>query len=81
MNLDEEVADLDVRMGKQGTYVDGLSEWPVSCMEDALATIGRGASNRMVASNHVNEHSSRSHLVTLIKVILIASSLTNSCVI
>jgi hypothetical protein len=68
LNLEDEAADLDVRMGKQGTYVDGLSEWPVANMEDALATIGRGASNRMVASNHVNEHSSRSHLVTLIKI-------------
>ena len=57
-----------MRVGKLGTYVDGLSEWPIRNMEDALATIARGAANRMVASNHVNEHSSRSHLVSLIKV-------------
>ena len=64
----EGVDNLDVRMGKQGTYVDGLTDWPIKTMEDALETIGRGASNRRVASNGVNEHSSRSHLVTLIKV-------------
>ncbi|CAE7839158.1 KIN14J, partial [Symbiodinium microadriaticum] len=67
LTLDEETVDLDVRMGKTGTYVDGLGEYPIRTLDDALETIGRGAANRMVASNHVNEHSSRSHLVSLIK--------------
>ena len=66
MNNDD--TDLEVRLGKQGTYVEGLSEWPISGVEDALALFSRGQSNRQVASNNVNEHSSRSHLVILVKV-------------
>ena len=60
--------DLEVRLGKQGTYVHNLSEWPVKTVDDALELFARGQSNRQVASNNVNEHSSRSHLVILVKV-------------
>lgn len=59
---------LDVRVGKQGVYVDMLSEWPVRCIEEALSIIDRGSDNRRTASNNVNERSSRSHLVVMVKV-------------
>jgi len=61
-------AELEVRMGKNGTYVDNLSEWPIESVEDALTHFTRGQSIRQVASNNVNEHSSRSHLVILVKI-------------
>jgi kinesin family protein C2/C3 len=60
---------LDIRIGKQGTYVDMLSEWPVRCIEEAISILDRGSSNRQNASNNINERSSRSHLVVIIKVI------------
>lgn len=60
--------DLEVRMGKQGTHVHNLSEWPVHSVDEALTLFARGQSNRQVASNNINEHSSRSHLVVLVKV-------------
>lgn len=65
VNIDE---TLEIRVGKTGTFVNELSEWPVRCLEEALSLIDRGSSNRHVASNNVNEHSSRSHLVLIIKV-------------
>jgi hypothetical protein len=66
--LDTSGEDLEVRMGKQGTHVHSLSEWRVQSLNEALALFARGQSNRQVASNNVNEHSSRSHLVILVKV-------------
>lgn len=66
--LDLSGDDLEVRLGKQGTHVHNLSEWRVRTVDEALELFSRGQSNRQVASNNVNEHSSRSHLVILVKV-------------
>ncbi len=58
---------LEIRIGKQGTFVNNLSEWPIRCTEEAISLMERGMISRHVASNNFNEHSSRSHLVTLVK--------------
>lgn len=68
LTLELNADDLDIRIGKQGTFVNNLSEWPVRCVEESFSLMDRGAINRHTASNNVNEHSSRSHLVTIIKV-------------
>ena len=59
---------LEIRVGKNGVYVDMLSEWPVRCIEEAVSIIERGCDNRRTGTNNVNERSSRSHLVLIVKV-------------
>ena len=59
---------LEVRVGKAGAFVEGLSEWVVRSTEEVKALMAQGQQNRRVASNNVNEHSSRSHGVILVKV-------------
>ena len=59
---------LDVRLGKDGSFVEGLSEWDVADEEEVLALIEKGQGLRKVASNNINEHSSRSHLAIIVKV-------------
>ena len=59
---------LDIRVGKNGCFVEGLSEWVVQSAVEVGALLTQGAVNRRVASNNVNEHSSRSHMVVLVKV-------------
>jgi hypothetical protein len=59
---------LEVRMGKEGVFVEGLSEWSVTNVTEVNETITRGGHSRTIASNNVNEHSSRSHLVILVRV-------------
>ncbi len=59
---------LEVRLGKDGSFVEGLSEWDVAGEEEVLALIEKGQGLRKVASNNINEHSSRSHLVIIVKV-------------
>jgi hypothetical protein len=66
--LDSRGDDLEVRLGKQGTHVHNLSEWRVRSVGEALELFARGQSSRQVASNNVNEHSSRSHLVIQVKI-------------
>jgi hypothetical protein len=80
LSMESSVDDhLDIRVGKQGVYVDMLSEWPVRCIEEAVSIIDRGSDNRRTASNNVNERSSRSHLVIMVKVcfVKIIIGLTN----
>lgn len=62
--------DLELRVGKkgQGVYVEDLSEFQVKSIEDVRALMSRGNNNRTVSSNNINEHSSRSHLVIMIRV-------------
>lgn len=61
-------ASLEVRMGKDGTFVENLTEWPVRNVDEVSSLIAMGGTNRQTASNNVNEHSSRSHLVIIVKV-------------
>ena len=48
--------------------VENLSEKVISNMEEVVAMLALGTKNRRVASNNVNEHSSRSHLVMVVRV-------------
>jgi kinesin family protein C2/C3 len=54
---------LEVRQSAGGNVVPGLSAVPVSSIEEVLALMERGASNRAVGSHDMNEHSSRSHSI------------------
>ena len=65
---DFDFTDLEIRMGKQGVFVEHLRELPVEDMLEVQTLILKGCQNRQTASNNVNEHSSRSHLVIIIKV-------------
>lgn len=69
LSMETSVDDaLEIRVGKQGVYVDMLSEWPVRCIEEATSLIERGCDKRQEADNNMNERSSRSHLVITVKV-------------
>ena len=47
----------------EGIYVEGLSEFLVTCPGDCLGIIARGEANRAVRGTHMNEYSSRSHSI------------------
>ncbi|DAZ98660.1 TPA: hypothetical protein N0F65_008786 [Lagenidium giganteum] len=59
---------LDVRMGKQGTYVENLIEVEVFGEKDVTDLMKLGHSHRSIGSHDFNEHSSRSHLVLSISI-------------
>lgn len=70
----EEAVDLEIRVGKgarggPSVYVEGLVECDVSNMREVEHLMRQGSRNRATASNNVNEHSSRSHLVLTLKVV------------
>ena len=54
---------LDIRVGKQGVYVENLIEVEVLGEEDVTELMTMGHAHRSVGSHNINEHSSRSHLV------------------
>ncbi|KAH9189039.1 hypothetical protein AeNC1_008982 [Aphanomyces euteiches] len=59
---------LEVRMGKQGAFVENLMEVEVFSTSDVEDLMKLGHSHRSVGSHDVNEHSSRSHLVLSITI-------------
>ncbi|KAG7385652.1 hypothetical protein PHYPSEUDO_001214 [Phytophthora pseudosyringae] len=62
------VKGLDVRVGKNGVYVENLIEVEVFNEGDVLDLMRLGHSHRSVGSHDFNEHSSRSHLVLSITI-------------
>jgi len=61
-------SDLAIRMRKDEVFVENLTECDVECSDDVEELMQLASSNRSTASNNVNEHSSRSHLVLSVKV-------------
>lgn len=62
------IKGLDVRVGKNGVYVENLIEVEVNDESDVLNLMRLGHSHRSVGSHDFNEHSSRSHLVLSITI-------------
>ena len=60
--------DLAIRKNKEEVYVEGLTECVVEDAGDVEELMQLASRNRSTASNNVNEHSSRSHLVLSVKV-------------
>lgn len=57
-------ADLAVKLHPfEGVIIDGLSEYQVQSLDEALALMARGYSMRKVRDNSLNKHSSRSHTI------------------
>ena len=53
---------LDLRESSQGaTYVDGLSQWPISSADQAVQLLNRAALGRATGKTAMNSQSSRSH--------------------
>ena len=63
--LAENVGDrkLDIKQGKHGMHVPGLTIVPVVKHEEVLELMDVGHGNRTSACTDMNEHSSRSHLM------------------
>ena len=68
-------ADASIAGFNSGTCVPGVSVAEVTCMEDVLEALKKGALNRTVAGTDMNEHSSRSHMV--LSVFVEGNNLTN----
>ena len=60
--------DLAIRKNREEVYVEGLTECQVENTDDVEELMQLASRNRSTASNNVNEHSSRSHLVLSVKV-------------
>jgi hypothetical protein len=54
---------LELHEGRDGVYVQGLSEYSVNGFGDCLELLRLGEENRMVRETHMNVTSSRSHSI------------------
>ena len=62
-------ATLDIRRGPKGKIeIPGLTKQPVETIEDVMALLKKGNSNRATAATNMNERSSRSHMVLAVDV-------------
>jgi kinesin family protein C2/C3 len=62
-------SSLDIRRDAEGrTTVPDLTKEPVNSLQDVMSLLQRGNANRATASTHMNEHSSRSHMVLQVQV-------------
>lgn len=67
--LDPEKKDLKIREDiAKGVYVQGISEYFVSSVDEVFSLLNVANKNRIVASTKMNESSSRSHLLFQIDV-------------
>lgn len=56
--------NLNIREDKQeGTFVEGLTEYQVTCINDWLTLLRRGEKNRTTRQTNANNRSSRSHTI------------------
>ena len=58
----------EVRLGKTGVYVEGLTEWPVEGAEQMKQMLDNASEARRARNGGVDQ-SSRSHLVIIVKVL------------
>ena len=62
---------LDIRQTAEGGVgVPGLTSEHVSGIDDVMAVFSRGSSNRATITTNLNEHSSRSHSILMVNVIV-----------
>ena len=59
---------LEIRQGEHGNYVPGLTECPVSGIDDVFELFQQAERNRATASTNMNEHSSRSHMMLTVSI-------------
>lgn len=62
----EKKQKLQVKTGKEGNYVPGLTKSPVNNTQEVEALLEHGQKNRSTAATDMNLHSSRSHLLVTI---------------
>merc|ERR1712228_153369 len=67
---------------EESVYVDGLTSLSINSAREALAAIIEASKNRFTASHNLNETSSRSHMLVLLKIkqVLMDGSSINSCI-
>lgn len=64
--LDVSKSNLRIREGKQGNYIENLTEVYVTEKLELFRIISIGQKNRITCATNMNEHSSRSHLIFLL---------------
>lgn len=67
--------NLTIRLKSENTngsavYVEGLTRYKVTCLDDLWEILSRGDENRSVAATNLNETSSRSHAVLMLSLII-----------
>ena len=64
LNEDTDKQKVDIREGKEGVYIPGLTELPCTGVDQAMDLLLNTAyKNRSVRGTSMNEHSSRSHCI------------------
>ena len=58
-----------IRLGKQGFFIEHLKQVPCKTVEEAMALIKTGSKLRMVAEMNMNKRSSRGHAIFTVQVI------------
>jgi Kinesin motor domain len=62
-------SDIDMREDpERGVQINGVKEFEMECAEDVFQVLSQGATNRTTDSHNLNEASSRSHAVLMIRV-------------
>lgn len=69
VNGNASLEKLQLREGKSGVYVQGLSEIRVQSCEEAMEQMRVGCLRRITGSTEMNDHSSRSHAVYTVKMV------------
>lgn len=59
---------LEIRLAKFGVIVENLGLWPVANLQESISLFDGGVSARRVSSTDENNFSSRSHLITVVRV-------------
>jgi hypothetical protein len=68
LEVEQSEFSLEIKVGTNGNYVDGLSEWPIRCYEEALSLFKRGDACRHSLAAGNSNRMIRSHFVVLMKV-------------
>jgi len=66
---DDPTAKLDIKQGREGLFVPGLTEIQVNDVDELNEVFSIGKTNRATAITDMNEHSSRSHALLCVTVI------------
>lgn len=66
---DDPSAKLEIKQGRDGLFVPGLTEIQVNDVDELNEVFAMGKTNRATAITDMNEHSSRSHALLCVTVV------------
>lgn len=80
--MNKEFSPLSIREKNDGSgvFVEGLSKFKISALNDLFELLARGDENRATAATNMNETSSRSHAILMLSVIIPETDSTGNVV-